>query len=117
MPRTQIPAMRPSPMNGTLDKELVAHRPRADLIWINPERVSGAPCFLGRACLSSTCGITWKVESRYRSSWRDFRASPASKQLACWRWPFNGFWTAFRTRENSSGPQFGLAAQAIVVRS
>ena len=48
MPQTQLPDMPPSPLSETLDHELIAlSDPRASLIWINPDRVSGAPCFAG----------------------------------------------------------------------
>ena len=48
MPRTQVPELHPSPQCETLDQELAAPTdPNAGLIWINPERVGGAPCFDG----------------------------------------------------------------------
>ena len=48
MPQTQVPEMPLSPQFETLDRELIAPSdPRVGLIWINPDRVSGAPCFAG----------------------------------------------------------------------
>ncbi len=48
MPQTQALGAHPTTESETLDHELIAPTdPCAGLIWINPERVSGAPCFAG----------------------------------------------------------------------
>lgn len=48
MPQTLEVRAHPVPESDTLDHELIAPTdPRAGLISINPDRVSGAPCFAG----------------------------------------------------------------------
>ena len=48
MTRTQVHEMRPSLQSEPGEKELIAPTdPLTDLIWVNPARVSGAPCFAG----------------------------------------------------------------------
>lgn len=48
MPQTQIPDKPTSPPGETLNFEAMAPTdPNSGLVWINPDRVSGAPCFAG----------------------------------------------------------------------
>ena len=48
MLQTQVPEIPMSPQSEKVDLPQIASvPPQGDLIWIDPERLSGAPCFAG----------------------------------------------------------------------
>jgi uncharacterized protein (DUF433 family) len=48
MPQTQAPEMPPSPESERFEFEMITSTdPLAGLIWVDPERMSGIPCFAG----------------------------------------------------------------------
>ena len=48
MSQTQVSEMPTSPQSERVDLARIASaEPQDDLIWIDPERLSGAPCFAG----------------------------------------------------------------------